>query len=63
MSAPGREFIDLLSATVVLGAYRSVLADVLTLAQQAPGLSNEQARTQLVGLGARVARRLGSEIR
>jgi aminoglycoside phosphotransferase (APT) family kinase protein len=32
MSAPGREFIDLLSATVALGAYRSVLADVLTLA-------------------------------
>ncbi|MBV9140369.1 MAG: hypothetical protein JO115_05545 [Pseudonocardiales bacterium] len=45
------------------GQYRSVLVDVLTLAQQAPGLSNEQVRTQRVTWGARDSRQLRGETR
>ncbi|MGH3710385.1 MAG: hypothetical protein ACRDRQ_20275 [Pseudonocardiaceae bacterium] len=54
----GRKFIELLSVTARLGAYRSLLAEVLVLAVAAPGLSNEQVRVRLVGLDDRVARQL-----
>jgi hypothetical protein len=57
MSEPGREFIDLLSATVALGAFRSVLAEVVALGGEAPNLSDEQLRVALVVLG-RSSRRL-----
>lgn len=63
MSEPGREFIDLLSATVALGAFRSVLAEVVALAGEAPGLSDEQLRAALVALGERSSRRLTGETR
>ncbi|MGH3771415.1 MAG: hypothetical protein ACRDRW_08485 [Pseudonocardiaceae bacterium] len=49
----GRVFLELLCATVALGAYRSVLAEVLALAVEAPGLSDEQLRDRLVGLDDR----------
>ena len=59
----GREFIELLSVTAWLGAYRSVLAEGLVLAAEAPGLSDERLRVRLVGLDDRVARQLGGETR
>ena len=45
-----------------LDTCQSVLTEVLTLAQQAPGLSDEQLRVRLVALADRAARRLGGEI-
>jgi hypothetical protein len=57
MSDPGREFLDLLSATVALGAFRSVLAEVVAVAGEASNLSDEQLRSALVSLG-RSSRRL-----
>jgi hypothetical protein len=51
MSEPGREFLDLLSATVTRGAFRSVLAG------EASNLSDEQLRAVLVALD-HAARRL-----
>jgi len=59
----GRKLIELLSVTVALGAYRSVLAEVLVLAAEAPGLSDERLRVRLVGLDDRVARQLGGKTR
>jgi len=55
----GRKLIELLRTTARLGTYRSVLAEVVALARQAPGLSDEQVRVRLVG----VARRLDGETR
>jgi hypothetical protein len=49
-SRASRLVIELLCATAALGAYRSVLADVLTLAQQATGLNDDQVRARLVEL-------------
>jgi hypothetical protein len=63
VSIPGPVLLELLCVTVQLGACHSALADVLTLAQQAPGLSDEQVRAALVGLGDRAARLLEDEIR
>jgi hypothetical protein len=57
MSDPGRKFLDLLSATVTLGAFRSVLAEVVALAGEAANLSDEQLRAALMALG-RSSRRL-----
>lgn len=51
ISESGREFIDLLSATVALGALWSVLAEVVVLADEAANLSDEQLRAALVSLG------------
>jgi hypothetical protein len=48
MSDPGREFIDLLSAAVALGAFRSVLA--VAVADEAANLSDEQLRGALMAL-------------
>jgi hypothetical protein len=57
MSEPGRKFLDLLSATVALGVFRSVLAEVVALADEAANLSDEQLRGALVSVG-RSSRRL-----
>jgi len=59
MSLPGRVFLELLGVTARLGAFHSVLAEVLALAGEAPGLSEEQVRTRLVRLADRAARVLG----
>ncbi|MBV9163686.1 MAG: hypothetical protein JO281_19525 [Pseudonocardiales bacterium] len=59
MNDAGRKLIELLRTTARLGTYRSVLAEVVALARQAPGLSDEQVRVRLVG----VARRLDGETR
>ena len=61
MSEPGREFLDLLSATVALGAFRSVLAEVVTLAEEAANLSDEQLRGALVSLDHAARRLVGGE--
>lgn len=63
VSVPRQVFIELLCITVQLGECHSVLAEVLTLAQQAPELSDEQLRAALVALADRAARLLGSETR
>lgn len=63
MSKPDRVFIELLSVTARLGGFRSVLAEVVALAGEAPGLSDEQLRTRPVGLADQAARRLGGETR
>ena len=62
MSDPGRKFLDLLSATVTLGAFRSVLAEVVALAGEAPNLSDEQLRAALRALD-HATRRLVGETR
>jgi hypothetical protein len=59
VSDASREFIELLSVAVRLVGLRSALAEVVALAGDAPGLSDEQLRAALVG----VARRLGGETR
>jgi hypothetical protein len=59
VSDTSREFIELLSVAVRLVGVRSVLAEVVALAGEAPGLSDEQLRAALGG----VARRLGGETR
>jgi hypothetical protein len=61
MSEPGREFLDLLSATVALGVFRSVLAEVVALAEEASNLSDEQLRGALVSLGRSSRRLVGGE--
>ncbi|HET9254019.1 MAG TPA: hypothetical protein VFO16_02310 [Pseudonocardiaceae bacterium] len=45
-----------LAAAVDLAAARSVLRDVITLADQAPGLTDEQLRHRLAGLAEVAAR-------
>ena len=60
---PPQVLSELLCVSVRLGECHAVLADVLTLAQQAPGLSNEQLGAALVVLGERAARLLEGEIR
>jgi hypothetical protein len=63
VSEPDRVFIELLSVTARLGGFRSVLAEMVALAGEAPGLSDEQLQARLVGLADRAARRLGRETR
>jgi hypothetical protein len=58
MRAPFLVLVDLLRVGAQLDAYRSVLVEVVALAGRAPGLSDEQVRTALVGLGERVSREL-----
>jgi hypothetical protein len=49
-----RQYLDRLAATVEqLGATRSVLRQVITLADDAPGLTDEQLRNRLVMLADR----------
>jgi len=62
-SPTGPEFLGLLSAAVARGGCRSVLAEVMALAGEAPGLSDEQLRARLVGLAALVTCGLDGEIR
>lgn len=45
-----RPFVDLLVATVELAAARSVFQELLSLADQAPGLTEEQLRFRLLAL-------------
>jgi len=45
-----RPFLDLLVATVELAAARSVLRELIRLADQAPGLTEEQVRFRLLAL-------------
>jgi hypothetical protein len=59
MSDPGRKFLDLLCATVTLGAFRSVLAEVVALADKVPNLSDEQLRAALVALDHATCRLAG----
>lgn len=54
LSNPGRVFLELLCVTARLGAVRSELAQVVALAGEAPGLSDEQARAALVGMARRL---------
>jgi hypothetical protein len=63
VSVPGRVLLELLCVSVRLGECHAVLADVVTLAQQAPGLGDEQLWAALVALGERAARLLEGEIR
>lgn len=56
MRAPFLALVDLLRVRAQLDAYRSVLVEVVALAGKAPGLSDEQLRTALVGLGERASR-------
>jgi hypothetical protein len=50
-----RPFLDHLTATVELAAVRSVLREIIALAEQAPALPDDQLRGRLVDL-ARTAR-------
>jgi hypothetical protein len=50
-----RPFLDHLTATVELAAVRSVLREIIALAEQAPALPDDQLRARLVDL-ARTAR-------
>jgi ribosomal protein L37AE/L43A len=50
-----RPFLDHLSASVELAAARSVLREIITLADQAPALTDDQVRARLVNL-AKTAR-------
>jgi hypothetical protein len=50
-----RPFLDHLTTTVELAAARSVLRQVIALAEQAPALTDDQVRARLVDL-ARTAR-------
>jgi hypothetical protein len=61
MSEPGGEFLDLLSATVALGAFRSVVAEVVALAEEAANLSDEQLRVALMALDHATHRLVGGE--
>lgn len=45
-----RPFLDLLAATVDLAAPRSVLRELIRLADQVPGLTEEQLRFRLLAL-------------
>jgi hypothetical protein len=45
-----RPFLDLLVATVELAAARSVFRELIRLADQAPGLTEEQLRFRLLAL-------------
>jgi hypothetical protein len=63
VSVPPQVLCELLCVPVHLGECHAVLADVLTLAQQAPGLGDEELRAALVVLGERAARLLEGEIR
>ncbi len=53
--ASPQPFLDHLAGTVELAAARSTLRDVITLADQAPGLTDQELRARLVALaeGAR----------
>lgn len=55
MRTPFPVLVDLLRATARLTAYRSVLAEVVALAGEAPGLSDVQVRVRLVKLAERAA--------
>jgi hypothetical protein len=61
MRTPFPVLVDLLCATARLNAYRSVLAGVVALAGEAPGLSDLQVRVRLVELADRAARELDGE--
>ncbi len=50
-------FLDRLTGTVELAAARSVLWAVITLADEAPGISNEELRSRLLMLAQRAERR------
>jgi hypothetical protein len=63
VSVPGWVFLELLCVTVRLGECHSVLAEVVALTGEAPGLSDEQVRAVLVALGDRAARLLEGETR
>ncbi len=52
-----RPFLDQLTATVELAAARSVLREIITLADQAPVLTDEHLRFRLVALAERAAPR------
>lgn len=58
MRVPFLVLVDLLRLRAQQAAYRLVLAEVVALAGTAPGLSDEQFRAALVGLGERVSREL-----
>jgi hypothetical protein len=45
-----RPFLDLLAATVELAAARSILRELIRLADQVPGLTDEQLRFRLLAL-------------
>lgn len=63
-SVSPQPYCDLLAAAVQrLGCAWSILREVVALAGEAPGLSDEQVRVRLVGLGDRASRRLEGEIR
>jgi len=62
MRTPFPVLVDLLRATARLTAYRSVLAGVVALAGEAPGLSEVQVRVRLVELADRATRELDGEI-
>ncbi|MGH3695873.1 MAG: hypothetical protein ACRDRX_18100 [Pseudonocardiaceae bacterium] len=47
-----RLFLEHLAGTVELAAARSVLREIFTLADQSPGLSNEQLRFRLLAVAA-----------
>ncbi|HET9254842.1 MAG TPA: hypothetical protein VFO16_06520 [Pseudonocardiaceae bacterium] len=49
-----RPFLDHLTGTVELTSTRSVLREVIELAEQAPALTDEQLRSRLVTLGRTV---------
>lgn len=50
-------FLDRLTGTVELAAARSVLRAVITLADEAPGISDEELRSRLLILAQRAERR------
>lgn len=52
---PAWLFLDHLSGTVDLAAARSVLREIITLGDQAPGLTDEQLRFRLLTLAAHTA--------
>jgi hypothetical protein len=52
-----RPFLDHLTATVELTAAHSVLREIIPLADQAPGLTDEQLRFRLLALAACAAPR------
>ena len=52
-----RPFLDHLTAAVELAAARSVLREIITLAEQVPGLTDEQLRFHLRALAVRAAPR------
>jgi len=58
MRTPFPVLVDLLHARARLSAYRSVLAEVVALAAEAPGLSDVQVRVRLVELADRASHEL-----